>query len=439
MSDLYTNERKPRIDLRMSRWSRIGVPLFVTYFVCFMDRTNIGVASPHMADELQLGAAAIGLIFSAFFWGYVLSGVPGGAWANKGHAKTLIVVCMVVIGISAGATGILHDLPLLLVDRVVLGLAEGAIFPAFAVLFLNWFPSRERALAVALTMYTIPLSAAIMAPIAGWLIDIADWRWMFIIQAIPAILVAVWLHFAASESPERDTRIRSDERNYILAHRDTATSEDSSFLKAFSQPRIWVFGFVYFLWAMGIYAITLWLPTVIKGMTGSGSSTVGILTSIPFFLATVATFFVTRMSVTSQRSIGIYIYIPLLLTGTALVIQHFLSLGTIVDYLLLVIATASIYSALAIWWTWVMQISPKNQAGAAVGFVNVCGNLGGIVGPMIIGLVATSSDSASGFYILGVAVLLAAAIVFVLHRVSDASSGDTQPDSRPTDSVSVID
>ncbi|WP_416061844.1 MFS transporter [Rhodococcus indonesiensis] len=409
------SERAPRIDLRQARWSRIGVPLFVTYFVCFMDRTNISVAAPHLADELQLGAAAMGVVFSAFFWGYVLSGMPAGAWANKGHAKSVIVACMVVIGLAAGATGLVHDYPLLLGMRIVLGLAEGAIFPAFAVLFLSWFPSRERALAVALTVYSVPLSTAVMAPLSGWLLEATNWRAMFVIQAVPAILVAIWLQWSVSERPEDDARLRAEERDYIVATRTVGTADESTLLQVFARPVVWVLAVVYFFWTMGIYALTLWLPTVIGELTGEGSLVVGFLTAVPFLCGTVAMYAVTKTAVASGRSLGGFIAPSIGLCAVCLLVQHVVELSPVVGFAVLVVATASIYAALALWWTWVMQIVPRNRTGASVGFINLCGNFGGLVGPMLIGLVAAAGDTASGFWIVGVGILVATVLVVAVN------------------------
>ncbi|MGW6036518.1 MFS transporter [Gordonia terrae] len=390
----------------------------MTYFICFMDRTNISVASPHLADELQLSAAAMGVVFSAFFWGYVISGMPAGAWASKGHAKTIIVVCMIVIGLSAGLTGVVHNYPVLLAARIVLGLAEGAIFPAFAVMFISWFPSRERGLAVAMTMYTVPLSAAVMAPLSGWLIEITNWRAMFIIQAVPAILVAAWLQMSITDRPEDHPQLRREEREYIVATRTVETADDSTLLQVFVRPTVWLLAIVYFFWAMGIYALTLWLPTVIGDLTGEGSLLVGVLTAIPFLCGTLAMYVVTKAAVASGKSLGYFIAPCISLSGAAMLAQHFIDLGGVFSFGMLVLAAGSIYAALALWWTWVMQIVPRNQAGASVGFINLSGNFGGMVGPLLIGLVATAGNTASGFWIVGVGILLATVVVMAVdaHR-----------------------
>jgi sugar phosphate permease len=424
MTSSSAAERPPRIDIRQVRWARVGIPLFVTYFICFMDRTNISVASPHMADELQLSAAAMGLVFSAFFWGYVVSGLPAGAWAGKGHAKTIIVACMVVIGLSAAVTGVVHNLPVLMAARIVLGLAEGAIFPAFAVMFISWFPSRERGLAVALTMYTVPLSSAVMAPLSGWLIEVTNWRAMFIIQAVPAILVAAWLHFTATEKPEDHPRISAAERDHILATRTVETTDESTLLHVFMRPVVWLLALIYFFWVMGIYALTLWLPTVIGDLTGQGSFLVGLLTAIPFLVGTLALYLVTKRAVASGRSLGSFIALPLAVCGTAMIVPHFVHIGAVFSFAMLVVAAGSIFAALALWWTWVMQIVPRNQAGASVGFVNLCGNFGGLVGPLLIGLVATAGNTASGFWIIGVGVILAAMIVAILDARRTKTNGE---------------
>ncbi|WP_280416717.1 MFS transporter [Nocardia carnea] len=424
---------RPRIDLKQARWSRVGIPLFVTYFVCYMDRTNISVAAPHMADELQISSAAMGLVFSAFFWGYVISGMPAGAWANRGHAKSIIVVCMVVIGLSAGVTGLVHDYVILLVARIALGLAEGMIFPAFAVMFISWYPSSERGLAVGLTNYTVPLSTVVMAPMSGWLIEATNWRAMFVIQAVPAFAVAAWLHFSISENPEGDKKISDDERAYIIQNRNVHTADESSLLQLFKRPTVWILGSVYFFWVMGIYTLTLWLPTVIGEMTGRGSLVVGLLTAIPFIIGTVAMYLATKAAVSAGRSLGVWIAPSIGLSGVAIMIHHFVHVGGVFSFLMLVLSAGAIYATLALWWTWVMQIVPRNQTGASVGFINLCGNMGGLVGPLLIGVFAVSGNVSSGFWIVGVGILIAALTVMTIdaHRTR-SERRETQPESRPT-------
>ncbi len=246
------------------------------------------------------------------------------------------------------------------------------------------------------------------------LIAATNWRAMFVIQAIPAFLVAIWLHFSAAEKPEEHPRLSSEERDYIVTNRTVETADESTLLQAFMKPVVWFLGLIYFLWAMGIYALTLWLPTVIGDLTGMGSSMVGMLTAIPFLVATGAMYLVTKRAVASGRSLGSFIALPVAIGGTAMIIQHFVHLGSVFSFIMLVIAAGSIYAALALWWTWVMQIVPRNQAGASVGFVNLCGNFGGLVGPIVIGLVATAGNTGSGFWILGVGVVCAGAVVMTL-------------------------
>ena len=237
---------------------------------------------------------------------------------------------------------------------------------------------------------------------------------MFIIQAVPAILVAIWLHFSATEKPENHPRLSAEERDYIIATRTVETTDESTLLQVFMRPVVWLLALIYFFWVMGIYALTLWLPTVIGDLTGQGSFLVGFLTAIPFLVGTAAMYLVTKRAVASGRSLGSFIALPIAISGTAMIVQHFVHFGAVFSFAMLVVAAGSIYAALALWWTWVMQIVPRNQAGASVGFVNLCGNFGGLVGPLLIGLVATAGNTASGFWIIGVGVIIAALIVKIL-------------------------
>lgn len=164
------------------RWYTVGTLLFFIYLLCFADRTNISVAAPEMMRDLQFSGAVTGTLLSAFFWGYVLTQLPGGWLANKIGPKRVIVAALCIVGITGCLTGFIEHLPSLIAVRFVMGLGEGVVWPSFAILFLNWFPSSERGRAVSLSQYTLPLSSVIMAPLAGWMIQRFNWQTMFVMQ-----------------------------------------------------------------------------------------------------------------------------------------------------------------------------------------------------------------------------------------------------------------
>lgn len=158
------------MNIGRSRWYRIGFLLFLMYLVAFVDRSNIGMAAPVMVKSYGLTSASTGVLLSAFFWGYVITQVPGGWIAGKYSAKRVIIGALVVWGTMAILTGLMPSFNSLLVVRFIMGLAEGVVWPSFAVMFVNWFPDDERARAINLSEMSLPISSLIMAPLAGWMI-----------------------------------------------------------------------------------------------------------------------------------------------------------------------------------------------------------------------------------------------------------------------------
>lgn len=384
-----------------ARWWRIGVLLFLVYTVAFADRTNISVAAPPMIRDLGLSATVTGVLLSAFFWGYVITQVPGGVAASKIGPKPVIVATLTIWGLAAIATGLVSGYDQLLAVRFIMGLAEGAVWPSFAVVFVNWYPDSERGRAINFSEMALPVSSIIMAPTAGWLIAAWDWHVMFVVQGLPALILAVVFAIWGSDHPDRDRFVSAAERAYLAAHRSTGIKRTGSILDVLKSPMVWAFCVVYFLWITGLYSFGLWLPTLLSQASRSGIDVVGVLSAVPFVLAVVAMYVNARWSDRSARPRVWYVAIPLLLAGIPLLVEHYVTLGLAGDIVLLMIAGIGLYAAFGPFWAWSLQYMPRNQAGPGMGLVNLCGNLGGIVGPIVVGAAAVGGKVAGGFYVLG--------------------------------------
>ncbi|MBT2669145.1 MFS transporter [Bacillus sp. ISL-4] len=384
-----------------ARWYRIGLLLFLIYLAAFMDRSNIGMAAPLIVKSLGVSSTAIGVVLSAFFWGYVITQVPGGWAAGKYSAKNVIVISLVVLGISAICTGLIKSFDMLLFFRFVMGLAEGVLWPAFSIFFVNWYLDKERAKAVNFAEMALPISSIIMAPLAGWMITQWDYHTMFILQGAPPLILAILFAWLAADSPEKDKRLSKVERDYLVENRSTVIKEKGSFLDVIKNYRVWVFSFIYFLWITGVYSFGLWMPSLIKQLSNSGIGAVGWMTAIPFVLAAVFMYINSVWSDHVGKNRVLFVSIPLMIGGIALAAEHFISGGLVLNMVLLIIAGIGIYSAFGPWWAWAMSFFPDNQAGTANGLINMCGNIGGIVGPIVVGAVAEGSDLSNGFYVLG--------------------------------------
>lgn len=326
---------------------------------------------------------------------------------------------LLVWGAGAIASGLVTTFSALIAARVVIGLAEGALFPTITVLIANWFPHREHARAMGLAILSLPVASVIMSPIGGWLIQQWDYHVMFIAMAVPALVLAVVVTTMLADSPAQDRRLQESERSYLLSQLTPAREEtaDQSLLKVLATPSTLILGLIYFLWQAGIYAFILWLPSVISQASHDGIGIVGLLAAIPFVFGAVALYTTARLADRAPEPQMRYIAGPLVLSGVALIVQHFVSAGLWINITLLCVCALGIFAPFGPWWAWVLRMAPRNQVGSAGGVVNAIGNLGGIVGPIVVGAAATGGDLRNGFYVLGVALLLAAGIAVWLNGI----------------------
>jgi sugar phosphate permease len=411
-----------------SRWTRIGLLIFISYLIAFADRSNIGVAAPQMARDLGLDVKIVGTLLSAFFWGYVLTQLPGGLLAQRLGPTRVVAAALLVTGVTACLTGIVTDLPALLAVRVAMGIAEGFIWPSFAVLFVNWFPGGERARAVSLAQFALPISSVVMAPLAGWMIDAFTWKYMFILQGLPAILMGVLVLRYLSDDPATDRRISETERRFILQHRERGTSHNGTFMDVVTRPAVWLLGLASLCWIMVIFSFGLWMPSLIKHYLPQGYAMTGFLTAIPFVFGAISMYLNARFADKARCSRGWFVAVPVFVAGVALFAQHFgpdTLLWTVIAFS---VAGAGLYSGAGTWWSWAISMCPRNQAGPAIGLMNVFASFGGIVGPMAVGYAARGGNPASSFYLLGYALFVSALIMVSLIALNRGRSAQMAPD-----------
>ncbi|WP_322103162.1 MFS transporter [Paraburkholderia sp. J41] len=405
-----------------SRWLRMGTLIFLAYLGCYVDRSNISVAAPDMVRDFGMTGVVTGFLLAAFFWGYVVMQIPGGWLANRFGPKWVIVGSLTVVGITGIASGLATTYDHIVAIRFVMGVAEGVIWPSFATIIMRWFPSHERSRAVNLAQYVLPVSSALMAPIAGALIHMSDWRLMFIIQGIPVLLLAVAWAWLGNSAPEYDSRILPEEKQMILASRDVETSAPAPFTDVLRRPLILGLGVAYFLWLTGLYGFGLWLPVLIKQLSAAGIGNVSVLTAIPFAFAALGLYVNTRWSNRARHSSNWHFVVPLVIGGTAILVEPMFASNLFISMALLVVTGICLYSGIGIWWSWTLGLVPRNQIGSSAGVVNFIGNWGGAVGPILVGWAARGGAASSGLYVVGYALFASAALNALMWLVSKRQS-----------------
>ncbi|HEY8318917.1 MAG TPA: MFS transporter [Amnibacterium sp.] len=409
------------------RWKRLIPVAIVVYIISFMDRTNIGFALNGLHKDLGIDAAQQGLAAGIFFIGYVSLQITGGHLAEHWSAKKFVGIMLFVWGVLAVATGFVQNFGELLVLRFLLGVAEAGIWPAILVLISHWFPAAERARAYAFWMMNIAIASMITAPLSGWILSFADWRWLFIIEgAFPFIIAApLWFGLVA-DHPREAKWCSPEEREYIekglAADRAQEGDHEKLGLKhVVTNSVVLRLTLVYFLVQIGFYGVNIWLPKVVGTITGGVPTVVGWVTAIPYVLAIVALWFNAKAADRSGRY-STHVLLSLATSAVALVIS--VGTGNAAPVLAIVFISIAVAGSLAYdgpFWAAGSQAMPVAVAGVAMGFINAIGNLGGFVGPYVAGFMQDASGGSffTASIFLAISLLAAGGVMLTLRRKGD--------------------
>ncbi len=420
--------------IRKVTW-RIIPFVFLLYIVSYLDRANIGYAALQMNAELALSSEVFGFVSGIFFIGYFLFEVPSNLLLERFGARVWIARILVTWGVIAAATAFAQTAMHLYVLRFLLGVAEAGFFPGIIVYLTYWFRSRELATTVALFTAAIPVSYVIGAPLSTWIMDNvhwlgwSGWRWMLFLEGIPAVFLGVLCYLYLTDRPEQARWLADEEKVWLLAEleRDRQARKDVRHfgaLKAMSNPKVLYLAFIYFVYQCGSLGVGYWMPQIIKGFSSALSHTqIGLIATIPYIVATLVMIAWSRRS-DRHGERRLHSALPLAvaavaLVGAGLVRDPYLAIG------LISLALAGLYSFKSPFWALPTLFLSRSTAAVSIAVINSIGNLGGFVGPFMIGMVKGNTQSASAG-LLFLSALLAIAFIMTLLIRLDRGDDDTR-------------
>jgi MFS transporter, ACS family, tartrate transporter len=392
--------------------------LFLLYVVAYLDRINVGFAALQMQQQLGFTDAVYGLGAGVFFAGYFCFQVPSNLVLERVGARRWIALLMMMWGVISAAMALVSGPRSFYALRFLLGAAEAGFFPGVIFYLRNWFPVRARARTVARFMTAAPLAGVLGGPISGALLELhlkaglAGWQWMFLMEGIPAVLLGAVTFIYLVDSPERARWLAGAEREWLLAALDREKKDvpaSTGTFSALKMGRIWMLALVYFGLNTVSYGVSLWLPKMIKSLSGVSNFTVGMLSAIPYIAAALA---MVAVGLHSDRSgeRRWHTAVPALagaiaLTGAA----YSTSVGP--SILLISVAVLGVFSMMGPFWSMPTSLLSGTAAAAGIAFINSIGNLGGFVGPYVIGRVRTSTGQFKGGLLLVSAALAISGVV----------------------------
>jgi ACS family tartrate transporter-like MFS transporter len=399
--------------------------LWLVYVVAFLDRVNVAYAALEMSHDLKFSDRVFGLGAGIFFIGYVLLEIPGALIVEHWSARRWLARIMVSWGMITVLVGFIHTPRQFYAVRFLLGAAEAGFFPGVIVYFTHWFCRRDLAKAVASFMAAQPVSNLIGAPLAGSILGIRwygieGWRWLFILEGIPAVILGCITLFYLTDWPSQAGWLPQEERQWITDElngekKQKAAVRSYTVAQALGQRDVILLTLIYFLGATGIYGFSLWLPTILKRASGFSIGTVSLLVTLPYFAALAATLLNGWHSdLTEERrwhAAG-----PLFGASAALFLAVIFGPHLSIQLGFFTAFAGCIYAYQPCFWPLPTITLGESAAAASIGLINSLGNLGGFAGPFIVGyLVTRSGNFNSGLVCLVISLAGAGLLVLSLR------------------------
>jgi MFS transporter, ACS family, tartrate transporter len=403
------------------------------YFIAFIDRANVGFAAKTMNQDLGISEAVYGFGAGAFFLGYFLFEVPSNLLLHRFGARRWIARIMISWGVISGATALVTGARSYITIRILLGVAEAGFFPGMILYLTYWFPAAIRARMAALFVAAIPISGIIGAPLSGCLLDLNGkaglhgWQWMFIIEAIPAIVIGVMVPFLLTDRPEQAHWLKPDQADWLVKtlQAENRQKPHLSLLRAIIHPSILALSSVYFCMMVGLYGLNFWMPKVLDDV-GITKDQMKWVAAIPPAYGALLMFFWGRHSDrTREREwhvatamltgcLGFALVAAassksLALNWTPSVNRSFCIIG-------FVLVAVGIFCAMPTFWPLPSVRLSGTAAAGGIAVVNSIGNLGGFVGPYIIGYLKDSRFGYTGGLLVTALFMLVGAILVVVTR-----------------------
>lgn len=395
--------------------------LMLCYFCAYLDRVNVGFAKLQMMSDLQFSEAVYGLGAGIFFIGYFFCEVPSNIVLHKVGARRWIARIMITWGILSGCFAFVQTEWQFYTLRFLLGVAEAGLAPGLLLYLTYWFPSYRRARMTVLWFIAIPISGMIGGPLSGLIMDRMSgvhgwfgWQWMFVIEAIPTVIVGLLVLAVLKDSVQDANWLTQDEKNLVKQElaQDNQHKEGHASVKEFiADKRLWLLAGIYFCVVMGQYAITFWLPTLIRNSGISDNWHIGLLTSLPYMCAIVVMILAGRSGDHFQERRW-HLIIPMCAGAIALTFATLFASNLTLSLICLCIAASGVLTASSLFWMLPTNFLGGVSAAAGIAAVNSFANLAGFCSPYLIGWVTTNTGSnAIGMFLITAVLIFGASLV----------------------------
>jgi len=431
----FSPEEQSRILARVT-WRLLPL-LFACYVIAYIDRINVGFAKLQLQATLGVDPAVFGRVYGLgaglFFIGYFLFEVPSNLILQRVGARIWIARIMIAWGFVSMGFVFMKGVTSFYVLRFLLGAAEAGFFPGVILYITYWFPPAERGRTIALFGIGAVVAGMIGSPLSGALLEmdgmggLAGWQWLFLLEGLPAVLLGMVVLIALPNGPH-DARWLSAREKQWLSDRLAPTAASAaahprlSLRACFASPVVWLLCLIYFLRNVGTYGYEMWLPSIVKGVTGQTALVVGLINALPYLAAGIAMYLVGRSSDRTGERRGH------MAAGAIGATVGFVIAATAQDPFLVIaglcLAFAGSKASLPPFWALSTQFLSGAAAAGGIALINSVGNLGGFFGPPLVGWIKdTTGSNAGGLVLLGACYIGVAILAFVIPAKPDRGGG----------------
>ena len=407
--------------LRKVTWRLIPF-LFLLYIVAWLDRVNVGFAALEMNADLGFSSATFGLGSGIFFLGYCLFEIPSNIILERVGARLWIARIMVTWGLITAGLMLVRTPPLFYMLRFLLGAAEAGFFPGVIYYLSLWYPTAQRARAIAAFMTAVPVAGLIGGPLSGALLGLdgvcglKGWQWLFLIEGLPAVVLGSNVMFYLTDRPEKADWLTAEQKAWLSARlqAEIATKQAAKHLtlgEALSSPQVITLSLIYFGFVGALYGMQFWLPQIVKAF-GLTNAQTGFVTAIPYLFGTIAMILWARHSDATRERVA-HVGGPLLLTALALGVSSYIT-DPAITMVVLTVAAIGIFCTFAVFWTLPTPWLSGTAAAGGIALINSIGNLAGSGGPYLIGwMKEATGNTSTGLLVLSLLPLAAGLLVFL--------------------------